>query len=298
MPLKIHVGTREGLFTFAPEQERELEGRSLSAVAPTQNGLWAVLDRHHVWRRTPTGWEPVAEVKSHELTCLLPVRGAGLAGTSEAHLMRVSAGAVEPLPGFEASPGRDQWFTPWGGPPDVRSLAAAPSGALYANVHVGGILRSDDGGSSWFPTIDIHSDVHEVLVVDEDTVLAATAAGLGLSRDRGASWSFDDVNLHASYARAVGLCGDTILMSACVGPHGGRAALYRRPLLGEGRFEKCRMGLPDWFSENIDTGWLATSDAVAAMGTSDGQLFLSEDAGRSWQVVAEGLPRIQSVVLD
>jgi hypothetical protein len=285
------------LFTVAPEQGRELEGRSLSAVAATQDGLWAVLDRHDVWRRTPTGWEPVAEVTTHELTCLLPVDGAGLAGTAGAHLLRVSADAVETLSGFEASPGRDEWYTPWGGPPAVRSLAATSSGALYANVHVGGILRSEDGGSTWAPTIDIHSDAHEVLAVDEDTVLAATAGGLVVSRDRGASWSFDDDNLHAPYARAVGLCDDTILMSACVGPHGGRAALYRRPLNGEGRFEKCRTGLPEWFSENIDTGWLATSGAAAAMGTSDGQLFLSEDAGRSWQVVAEGLPSIRCVVL-
>ena len=37
----------------------------------------------------------------------------------------------------------------------MRTIAAGAEGELYVNVHVGGILRSDDDGASWRPTIDI-----------------------------------------------------------------------------------------------------------------------------------------------
>jgi hypothetical protein len=43
---------------------------------------------------------------------------------------------------------------------------------LYANVHVGGILRTADGGETWTPTIDIDADVHHVTTA-EGIVLAA-----------------------------------------------------------------------------------------------------------------------------
>jgi hypothetical protein len=31
---------------------------------------------------------------------------------------------------------------------------------VYVGVHVGGIIRSDDGGETWTDTIDLHVDVH------------------------------------------------------------------------------------------------------------------------------------------
>ena len=42
----------------------------------------------------------------------------------------------------------------------MRSLALDASGALFINVHVGGILRYDASGLT--PTIDQDSDVHQV----------------------------------------------------------------------------------------------------------------------------------------
>jgi hypothetical protein len=178
--------------------------------------------------------------------------------------MRISTGNIQHLDSFDQAEGRKAWYTPWGGAPDVRSLAISSSGDLYVNVHVGGILRSRDQGQSWQPTLDLHADVHEVrTVVDRpDLVLAATAEGLAWSEDRGESWQFDRANLHATYARAIAV-GDeteeaTILMSVSLGPHGGKAALYRRPLHQSGTFQKCHQGLPEWFSDNINTGCLAT----------------------------------------
>jgi photosystem II stability/assembly factor-like uncharacterized protein len=289
----IHVATAGGLFVIGSRRQHEFEDRDVTALARGTDSWWAITDGHAVWRRAGTAdWEPVAEVGEYRLNCVLPVENGALVGTSNAHLLRLDGGTVDLVEAFERTEGRADWYTPWGGPPDVRSLSRAP-GSLWANVHVGGILRSDDGGHSWKPTIDIDSDVHEVLASDDGFIAAATAWGLALSDDGGVGWSFDTHNLHASYARAVGRCGDTILMTSCVGPHGGRAALYRRPVGDRGAFEKCEEGLPEWFGDNIDTGCLAASGKTAAFGTSDGEVFVSGDAGRSWERIASALPPVR-----
>jgi hypothetical protein len=291
------VGTNEGLLWFLESEQRvELEGHSITAIAPSLNGLWVVVDRKSVWHRDERGeWQVVAStIQDLQPKCVEPLNGKVLVGTSDAHLLRIAHGSIEFINSFDLAPGRDEWYTPWGGPPSVRSIAVGQSGELYANVHVGGILRSKDRGHSWQPTIDLHSDVHQVLTVRDRPgfVLAATAEGLATSIDGGDSWSFDRANLHATYSRAVAVCGETILMSTSVGPSGAKAAIYRRALDHPGTFEKCVQGLPQWFSDNINTGSLAAMKNRAAFGTSDGQLFVSDDAGLTWKQLASGLPPI------
>ncbi|HEX2031316.1 MAG TPA: hypothetical protein VHL78_07960, partial [Actinomycetota bacterium] len=190
-----------------------------------------------------------------------------------------------------------RWHTPWRGPPDTRSLSAGPDGTLYANVHVGGILRSQDG-ESWTPTIDIDADVHQVLAHPDrpDTVLAACAWGLAVSRDRGATWSIEYDGLHGRYCRAVAVAGDAVLVSASTGPFTDRAAVYRRALDADRPFERCSDGLPEWFPANIDSHCLAASGDTVAFGTGDGRVFRSDDRGRIWEEAASGLPPVRAVV--
>jgi photosystem II stability/assembly factor-like uncharacterized protein len=241
----------------------------------------------------------LGELGELRLTSVLPLDRAVLAGTSEAHLVRLEDGVAQTLESFESAEGRDAWYTPWGGPPDVRSMAMAASGDLYVNVHVGGILRSGDDGRSWRPTMDIQADVHEVRTVDErpDLVLAAAAVGPMVSTDAGSTWSVDPNGLHAPYCRAVALSGDTLLVTASDGPFGKRAAVYRRPLAGKGPFEKCTQGLPEWFPGNIDTGCLAATPDLVAFGTEEGEVFVSDDAGASWKEAASSLPPVHALVI-
>jgi hypothetical protein len=297
---KVVVATQDGFYVVGDDTKVELEGEHINALALDAGGsVLALADGHSLLRRDSKGeWTRLARYTDRRLTSLLPVDGAVLAGTSEAHLVRVSSDGIEPVDGFESAEGRAEWFTPWGGPPDVRTLAAGETGEIYANVHVGGILRSDDAGASWRPTLDIHADVHEVTTVHRrpGLVLAAGAAGLSVSHDGGATWTLEAEGLHAGYCRAVAVGGDTVLLTASVGPFGGRAAIYRRPLEKTGgAFEKCEGGLPDWFSDNIDSGCVATSGSTAAFGTSDGRLFLSEDEGAQWREIASDLPPVEAV---
>lgn len=293
----ILVATDDGI--RGPHGEVELAGRRVMALALGQHSAWAVVEARGIWRRTPAGpWAEVAVAGDGVvLTCLAPRGGGLLVGTAGAGVLALEdpdacPPALVGLRGFEEVPGRDQWYTPWGGPPDTRSLAVAGDGALYANVHVGGILRSIDGGRSWAPTIDLHADVHQVLCPLPErpgVVMAACADGLAQSRDGGKSWRLREDGLPRTYCRAVAAVADTVLVSASDGPDGAHAGVYRAPLEGWGGFERCRPGLPEALGGNVDTGWLAASGELAAVVTADGDLFSSKDQGSSWDQLVAGL---------
>lgn len=280
--MSLLVGTAAGLHRV-DDGRTELGGRQVDAIA----GDLALVEGKAVWRNGDWLGQPI---EGPPATCVLPVDGGALVGTTEGHLVRLPAG--ERVASFDEAPGRDVWYTPWGAPADVRTMAAAPGGTLYVNVHVGGILRSADGGRTWEPTLDIDLDVHQVVVAGDGTVLAATAQGLAVSTDAGDSWAVVDDGLVATYARAVAVAGDTVLMSVSTGPDGHRAAVYRRPLHGGGPFRRTSVGLPGTFPGNVDTFCLAGAGDLAALGTFAGRVYLSDDAGASWATVAAGPPVI------
>jgi hypothetical protein len=286
----LHVATTSGLLSFGTARRQELEGREVRALHVESAGRrWAVLDQNELWRDSGAGWKKVAQSSDHRLNCVGVHEGGVWVGASEARLLVLENGTLTPLQDFDGAPGREDWFTPWGGPPDVRSLASI-DGYQFANVHVGGILRKDPGVNSWVPTIAIDSDVHEVVTdpQKEGSVLAATARGLAVSRDRGGTWEFDIEGLHSSYARAIAIGAHNLFMTAANGPFGGPAALYRRRPDAPG-FVKCERGLPQWFDDNIDTGCVATAGLSVAFATQDGRVFASSDEGDSWAELGSDL---------
>ncbi len=294
----VLVGSREGLHTIGDAGRvgmTELEGRSVTSIVRDGPQLWAILDRSEVWHAPDGAWRHVATLEGLAVTCLA-MTDAIHVGSSEARLFRLVGSTLEPVAAFDAAEGRDTWYTPWGGPPDTRSLSEwGPD--VYVNVHVGGILHTEDGGATWNPTIDVDADVHQVATA-EGLVLAATAGGLATSVDRGASWSDRTEGLEARYARAVAVCGDRVLLSTSDGPRGGRAAVYRAPL-ARGSFTRCVDGLPGWFDDNIDTGCLdALNDgSYAAIGTAEGTVYGSDDDGESWSELIAGLPSVQHLLV-
>jgi hypothetical protein len=279
------------------EGEAWLVGREITALAPDADWWWALADGRDVVRLGGGAVETVASIEEELGRCLLPVADGVLVGTANAQLALARDGSVEMSAPFDDAKGRESWYTPWGGPPDTRSLSAGPDGALFANVHVGGILRAEDPDGTWQPTIDIDADVHQVLADPGEAghVVAATALGLAESLDAGATWRFITDGLHAAYARAVALDGEDLFMSASTGPRGGPAALYRRAA-GEDRFGKCTGGLPEWFAQNIDSHHLAASDGLVVFGADD-RLFVSEDAGVSWRDTGTAYPEITCVAI-
>ena len=180
-------------------------------------------------------------------------------------------------------------------------MAIDDEGGLYANVHVGGVLRSDDDAETWQATsLDIRADAHQVIAPagHDGLLLAATSRGLAISRDRGDSWDMDARGLHATYARAVALSGSTILLSVARGPGGQDAAVYRRSLKGSEPFARCRDGLPDHFDGNIDTHALVADGPNAAIAGPDGALYCSVDSGQTWRRTLTGLPAVYALLIE
>lgn len=292
----VRIGTDDGVHDLGSGGTAQLAGREVAALVPDGSMWWALTDGLTIWRSDGDGeWSEAAtsDVLAH---CLLPAADGLLLGTAEARLLRLAEGRLEAIDAFDAVEGRDSWYTPWGGPPDTRSLAADDAGTVFANVHVGGIPRSADGGATWRPTIDVDADVHQVLAA-RGLVFAACALGLAVSADGGDSWIFETDGLHATYSRAAAVCDDTLLISVSTGPRGDRAAVYRRPLAG-GAFERCQEGLPEWFSANIDSHCLTAAGSEVAFGTRDGEVFLSGDEGRTWKLAADGLPRVTCLAIS
>jgi hypothetical protein len=296
------IGTGEGLFALAGGELRPEESfgaREVAALAVREGAAWAVAGRNAIVRREPDGtWTDVARSEL-EIVCLADTSHGVLAGTEEAHLLQLVGddGTLAPVEAFETVEGRETWFTPWGGPPAVRSIAQDLAGRLHANVHVGGIPRSVDAGASWTPTIDIDADVHQVLAhpTQPDVVLAAGAVGLAVSVNGGSDWRIEREGLHATYARAVAVAGAWVLLSVSNGPRGGRGAVYRTAPEPGSTFERCTEGLPEWFDGNIDSGWLDARGSEVAFGTGDGEVFVSDDAGGRWTRAATDLPSIRAV---
>jgi hypothetical protein len=306
----ILAGTADGLWRLDAAgggRVPALEGREVGALAPDSwERLWAIVDGAEVWRTgADGGWAPVASLAGSGLDglrahCLADTRanalGAILVGTSRARLLRVDgSGSVEPVAAFDEAPGRARWSTPWGDPPDVRTITEDREN-VFVNVHVGGVLRSRDEGCSWQPTIQVGADVHRV-VTGHGRVYAAGAHGLSVSEDAGETWRLVDAGLHAAYCRSVAVCGDAVLVSASTGPAGRRSAVYRTDAAAR-LFERSRNGLPEWFERNVDSLCLdALPDgSLAAFGTEEGDVYTSRDAGASWERAAAELGAVRCVL--
>ena len=300
--MRILVGTDAGLWQLGEgtvEPAEAFAGREVTALARDGARTWALIEGQALWAKSQGGpWQELASVEGPAATCLAPASGGLLVGTEHARLLRFVNGELLRIEAFERVEGREAWYTPWGDPAAVRSIALAVDGTIHVNAHVGGVARSRDGGLTWTPTVDVEADVHQVLAHPErpDVVLAAAYEGFGISRDGGDTWEFLTDGMHQHYSRALAVADDTVLVSASTGPRGRRAALYRKPLDGGGTFERCHDRLP-WFDDNIDTACLQAAGPLVVFGTEDGRVFLSSDRGQSWTLLTKGLSPIRGISL-
>jgi hypothetical protein len=300
MDTRLLVGTENGLWQLrgdALEPVDSFAAHTITALARRRDDLWAIVDGRSLWQGVGGRWLERASMGDHPATCLAATPDGVLIGTMQAHLLRIVNGTPRLVEAFETVDGREEWYTPWGDPADVRSIAVALDGTIHVNVHVGGVVRSRDAGRTWVPTVDIEMDVHQVMThpTRADIVLVAAYEGFGISRAGGDSWRFVTDGMHAHYARAVAVAGESVLVSASSGHHGRKATLYHKALDGDAPFLRAE-GLP-WFNDNIDTGCLAADGSFAVFGTTDGRVFRSLDGGAHWELVTKGLPSITAVMI-
>lgn len=295
------VATDDGLFHVDEDgsPRKLVEGAFRHAVA-ADDGAVALAADGTLWNVDEDGAAEFEQLPPTRgaVTCVLVNGGDVWAGTASGHLLLVREGDLTPVPSFDEIEGRDRWSTPWGGPPEVRSLDVDEDDVLFASIHVGGIARSLDAGATWLPCGEIEWDVHQVVTVPEyaSTVTAACGVGMALSTDAGETWETEDRGMHAAYSRALAIAGDYVVIAVSQGPSGEQSALYRRRL-EDSVFERCRVGLPDWFAGNIDPYCLAAWDEQIVAAAPGGLLYVSNDIGLRWHELPGRLPEPRAIVI-
>ncbi len=214
-----------------------------------------------------------------------------LIGTEGPHIYQLTDNGkpAKLIKSFDQLDVRDRWYTPWGGPAAVRSLAHQGDW-IYADIHVGSIMRSSDRGVSWEPVeSSIHEDVHQVVTTPtaESRVYANTANAVYISEDSGQSWEHRAKGLSTSYGRAIAVDPhnpDCLLASVSRGPGsnvGGQ--LFRSDNAGI-NWIPVTSGFPASTRNNIDTFQITFSSDGSAWAAVDETLYKSNDRGNNWEI--------------
>jgi photosystem II stability/assembly factor-like uncharacterized protein len=172
----------------------------------------------------------------------------------------------------------------------VRSLASPDGQTVYADIHVGSIMRSLDAGDTWEPvTPTLHEDVHRVAACPSAPrrVYANTARAVYVSDDQGRSWQDRGAGLGHAYGREIAVHPhrpDVLLATVSDGPHGEN--VHGRLWFSENAGQSWQPAggeFPDSTPSNIDT-YHVTFDASGIAWASVGPtLYRSEDLGRTWR---------------
>ncbi len=282
------AGTISGIYGVDTGEE-VVGGARINHIARGDSGWWAVDSEGQIYHDA----EVVATIPDGvEPTCIQPTPETVWIGADRARLYGYENGVVEEDEFFTSAPGRDNWHTPWGGPPAVRSMTLDADHTLYVGVHVGGILRYDDTGP--VPTIDISSDVHQVMAhpAQKGAVFAATARGVAVSHN-GHDFAFRVEGLHATYCRAIAVLEDRFIVTASTGPRSNDARVYSGSLW-EGELTPVGGGLLERFDDNVDTHCLSAVGDGVHLGHGD-SVWRSGDAGETWEIVRSGLPKVTCV---
>lgn len=321
----ILTATEKGIVAFSDsgnELYRALPGTSVSFLSVDCDGrLLAIADGNRIMRAASVdsadieaNWTELGSLHDTEANCLAAVSGMLFIGAADARLwaMPCSGGEPERLSSFEEIETRDSWNTPWGGPPDVRSIAVITGGspAIYADIHVGGIVRSFDMGETWSQAQgSLHRDVHRVSTHPDmpDRVYAATARGCFVSEDTGESWEqFLAPFEPRRYQRCVMPDQEdpnSFLCTVSLGPHpegetGCEAMIFRTSDRGA-TWARAHEGLPEHFYQNINTHMLSASvqrPGVFAFHDDQESLYFTHDGARSWKNIAT-IPHVAAVMV-
>ena len=287
--------TVEAVARYEIHEAVALEGGAVlirRSDAPSENG----------WTRVKTGVQEETAAFAFVPNGKAPTL---LIGTDDSAFVYALNGADGPAVRnvqFDNLKAREKWYTPWGGPPAVRRFAVTPDGTVYADIHVGSIMRSNDYGATWEPVEpSLHPDVHEIAVskAKPDRVYANTANAVYVSDDRGATWTHRREGLPARYGRAVAVHPekpDLVLASVSDGPRGGNGRLFRSENAGaDWEHVNVDNGFPTSVDQNIDTKRVAFSSDGSAWVAVGKTLYMSQDSGKTWSIRWEADENIRAL---
>jgi hypothetical protein len=227
---------------------------------------------------------------------------------------------------LDAVPGREEWFG--GGYDDaaIHSVHADPRDPARLTIAIssGGVWRSDDAGASWravgqglraeyVPPELTYSpasqDPHRLAHCPADLAIVWCQHHNGIFRSTDGALTFNEVSANAkpsAFGFAVAAHPadpDTAWFVPAVKdearvPIDGRLVVMRTRDGGRS-FESLSRGLPDEPSYDLVYRHALDVDEsgnLLAMGSTTGNLWISEDGGESWHLVSAHLPPIAQVL--
>ena len=270
MGRKLYLGTDSGIVVLErsngswSKTGSALEGKFVEKLELAPDGsLLASLPRDGVYKaENPLGpWRRTLEADVRGLA-ISPHNPANVfAGTEPASAFRsINGGDTwEELTAVKELPGAPQWTFPV--PPHiahVRTFDFIPGEpqTVFAGIEVGGLIRSGNGGDTWEEHGEgVYEDIHYILTnpTNPDVMYSTTGKGFYRSLDKARTWEF---------------CNK------------GMANYYTHPVVVR--------------PENPDVVYVgAAAGSPNTFGGPQGaaaQIYRSQDAGRSWETLNNGLP--------
>jgi photosystem II stability/assembly factor-like uncharacterized protein len=331
---RLLVGTVDGIFSFARtgaawgQRDCFLRGEHISALlfepesrtlfAGTFGGaLHASSDLGKTWQRRDQG---LRGMEIYTVACQNVGGKTRLyAGTQPAHLFESGdlGKSWSELTALREVPGVEKWTFP--GPPHqahVKSLAFDPKRpeTIYAAVEVGGFLKSDDGGKSWRTAEGLNPDAHRVMTTAEPGKIyhvmpttncgPETTAGVCVSDDGGATWTsltprdfrigyVDPLLIHPFKPSVMFVAGGKTGPGTWRKLHTADSRIARSRDAGKS-WEVLTQGLPEHIRGNVEAFSIDAWNGGSALfaGTTDGDVFSSEDEGENWKKIISGIGAI------
>jgi len=302
------------------ESRRMLEGKHIASIAidPAsgtifagvhKGGFWVSEDGGNTWDRRDNG---MATDDIYGCNCVQAGNELRVyAGTEPAHLYvsKDKGKSWTDLPQILNQPSREKWTFP--APPHeahVKNIVFDPRDpdTIYAGVEVGGAFKSTDAGQTWTEMSGFYEDVHRLYTVPAtpDHVYMATGAGLYHSTDAGKTWA--DMPLpekRIKYPDALIVMPtrpDVVFTAGSIGSPGDwrttkdADSIVARSRDGGSNWQYLKNGWPEHVRGNIEGMCMDVYPGGFALfaGTTDGEVYFSEDEGESWQNIAQGLPPV------
>ena len=272
-------------------------------VSTTRSGVWRSDDRGKTWSERNEGltYKEVWWIEQHPLT------GELYAGTGPVAIFRSRDGAEhwEEIEALRGAPGRQDWFlhiAPYFARIRTISLAPKDPGIIFCAIEEGWIIRSFDGGKSWDNLRDlVGHDCHVAAVSPSDPkrVLAASFQGVFFSEDSGDTFTkseqFDtnyvtELNIHPRSAQRVYGAGALNMPRDWRTAKGADTRVYSSDDSG-GSWSRMTDGLPDVLHGGPRSAAIDPVDPdIYLVGTTDGEIWITRDAGVSCSLFVDGLP--------
>lgn len=182
---------------------------------------------------------------------------------------------------FLSVDGGEHWRLAHRGPASPLTIAAGAGGEVIAGDYQAGISRSEDGGQTWRQSgkgLAAHTPPLAVISPEGVLFVADSAAGVAYSQDEGMSWRACNDGLASTDVQALALGGDRLFIATST-------ALYHSPTIDLGWTP-----LSPPLEGEASISLLAVSPnfeqhPALLLGTQAGSLYLSEDAGATWQKI-------------